>query len=329
MSAGNETTIGFYMQHGEDGVVLFGGLYGLILVPTEHYGQNAFEIGEWYSVHVQEADADPAGYSFVATSTPVPLDNYPFEVRYENDIFVAKRVPVFVGHRSSGNHWIGMNGFLGRVLVENTGLTQFRPYLFDLLSIESDVFACQWTSQRQCGVPTVQVPAHLVKARYVSTVYQEDGSFHFVFVDEQGVNIAVYEKDITDRMAAREMHETTDLKIVRGAPLRWGYTSVCCYATTDLGFDRSRLEDIVPQFSLDNNSDASSTLPDDPQGSQADVTESVGVDATSEWLRKALALLAETLANPQTSSLITDDVLERITTQLTYRSSAPTQQPSA
>ena len=52
--AANQTTIGFCMQYEENGIVLFGGLYGLILVPTEHFGQNDFAVGQWYSVRVQE-----------------------------------------------------------------------------------------------------------------------------------------------------------------------------------------------------------------------------------------------------------------------------------
>ncbi|KAH7726545.1 hypothetical protein AAVH_05938 [Aphelenchoides avenae] len=326
MSAGNETVVGFCMDIGEDGAVLFGGLYGLILVPTERFGQNGFAIGKWYRVHVQETDADNAGYSFVATSDPVPLVNDPFEVHYKNDIFTAKGVPVFIGHDASENRWIGMNDFLGRVLVEGTGLTQFRTYLFDLHSVESKVFACQWTSQRLRGVSKVQVPAHVVKAKYVSTVDQDDGSSHFVFVDEQCVNIAVYQSDI--RESVGPMRKTTELKIVRGTQLRWGYTSASCFATTDLSFDRARLEGLVPQFAQMNISGASSAVSAGPRGSQADATRSVQADTTNEWLRKALALFAEVLENPQTSSLIPDDALERITTQLTYRPPAPDQQPS-
>ncbi|KAH7703270.1 hypothetical protein AAVH_29563 [Aphelenchoides avenae] len=226
MSARNDTTIGFCKVHGEDGVELFGGLYGLILVPSEYFGQNVFAIGKWYRVQVHEADTDPAGYSFVATSIPVPLDSYPFEVRCENGIFVAKSVPVFIGHRAPDNHWIGMNGFLGKVLVENHGLVQFRSYLFDLIGERSIKFASQWTSQPHCGVPTVQVPAHLVKARYVTTIHPEDGSSHFLFVDEQGVYIAVYENDITDRVVAIQMPETTELKVGKpGLHSLFGYAA--------------------------------------------------------------------------------------------------------
>lgn len=60
---------------------------------------------------------DLTGYNFVSTSTPMPLVNYPFEVRCENGTIIARRVPVFIGHRAPENQWIGMNGFLGKVLV--------------------------------------------------------------------------------------------------------------------------------------------------------------------------------------------------------------------
>jgi hypothetical protein len=79
------------------------------------------------------------------------------------------------------------------------------------------------------------------------------------------------------------------IQIIRGAPLRWGYASVCCFATPDLAFDEARLQDLVPQFSQ-YNSDASSTVPDDPHGSEPEVNSDVDEEAISEWLQKALAV---------------------------------------